>query len=262
MWRVCRVLTIHSVLNFQLQFPKFDSTLCCFYFWMQHESGFSCAVSSIYSSSSLYPSAQWRGLPRAAAKPEQTHHTRFHLPRPTVVRKLPANRPPPITPLFIPPASFSLPWLPCLYVQFSLLSPFSFFLDFFPSILIPVHFPFCLSLFHSAFLVFLLLHSSVMSSIILPDFVLTTSTVFFLSNKLRPVCPPIAFSNSVASFLKTFYSLHSFSGPPLFFFLSSQENFTRPNLWSWKCSGAWRSQVWTPLNISNQISLKNMKTLS
>lgn len=91
-------------------------TLNCFYFWKLHESGFTWVdnsalltdpflllvsnlslFSSIYSSTSLFPSAQWRGLLRAAAKPEQTRHTRFHLPRPTLMHKLPANRPPPIS---------------------------------------------------------------------------------------------------------------------------------------------------------------------
>lgn len=82
--------------------------LSCSHFWMQHQTGITWAeaahwpilssslISSIYSSTSLSSSAQWRGLLRVAVRPEQTHHTRFHLPRPTLTHKLPANRPPPI----------------------------------------------------------------------------------------------------------------------------------------------------------------------
>lgn len=109
----------------------------------------------IYPSSSLYPGAQWRGLLRAAAKPEQTHHTRFHLPRPTVTRKLPANRPPPITPLFIPPASLPLTCLAYPASTLNLPSFSLFLLSWLVSFIFnPVHFPLYLCIFHSAFLCF------------------------------------------------------------------------------------------------------------
>lgn len=42
-------------------------------------------------------SQQWKDLLRAALIPEQIHHPRFHLTRPTLTYKLPANRPPPIS---------------------------------------------------------------------------------------------------------------------------------------------------------------------
>lgn len=76
----------------------------CTHFCAEHESDFTWgdALTPLVHFSNLslfsflhlflFPSSQWRGLRRA----EQTRHTRFHLLRPTLTHKLPANRPPPI----------------------------------------------------------------------------------------------------------------------------------------------------------------------
>lgn len=96
---VVHSLTFPVIMTTVLQFWLCLS-LPCFYFWTQHESGRSWVTvfTPIYSSTSLIPlsCARWRGLQRAAAKPEKTLHARFHLRRPTLTHQLPANRPPPI----------------------------------------------------------------------------------------------------------------------------------------------------------------------
>lgn len=123
-----------------------------------------------------------------AVKPEQTHHTRFHLPRPTLTHKLPAQTSTHRSPsLFIPLATF-----PCHLVYHSiakLISPFPFLVPSFPTC--SIHF------------------SSLATSLPLLELLLFCCSVFLLLSSFSHVI-------HLSSLFCTFYFLTLFFYPFLF----------------------------------------------